>query len=108
MKAKSTKTKGDELGLVRDALIKHGGAQITFGDDTEVPESDEQAQSWKLANAALTVAADNSAYTHSWQTSPEAAAAIKAAKRPQTSNIQIKMVVNGDLVTFDGSWLRDL
>ena len=35
-------------------------------------------------------------------------AAIKAAKRPQTSNIQIKMVVNGDLVTFDGSWLKEL
>ena len=40
---------------------------------------------------------------------PEASRdAIKAAKRPQTSNIHIRMVVNGDMVVFDGSWLKEL
>jgi hypothetical protein len=39
---------------------------------------------------------------------PDAHAVIKAANRPQTSNIHIRMVVNGDLVTFDGSWLKAL
>jgi hypothetical protein len=91
----------------------------------------EQAEAWQAVCAALTTVypdwldgskrgldcavkaiqelASKASTPAPYQALPDAAREpIKAAGRPQTSNVQIRMLVNGEVTWFDGSWLKEL